>query len=321
MIFTGCGSTYYLSLAAAGWFQALTGTPAQGVPSSELWLFPELYYREKERSLLVAVSRSGATSETLRAVSAFQARGRGEVLTIQCQPDSPLAQLGRVNLVIPSGRENSVVQTRSFSSMYIAALALGARWGGQRELFDQMPRLLDRGERLIGEVGPRARRWAAELEVDRVYFLGSGPRYGLACEASLKMKEMSLTHSEPLHFLELRHGPKSMVDPRSLVVGLLSDGARPSEEAVLREAAALGARLLVLGEDPSPSAGAITLSLRSDLPEPLRSVLYLPLLQLLAYERAMLKELDPDRPTNLESVVVLEDEGPPARPRARSSSA
>ena len=60
----------------------------------------------------------------------------------------------------------------------------------------------------------------ADLDLDRFYFLGSGPRYGLACELSLKMKEMSLTHSEPFHFMEFRHGPMSMVTESTVIVGL-----------------------------------------------------------------------------------------------------
>ena len=66
-----------------------------------------------------------------------------------------------------------------------------------------------------------------DLTLDRFYFLGSGPRYGLACEVNLKMKEMTLTHSEPFHFLEFRHGPKSMVCESALVAGLLGSVGLP----------------------------------------------------------------------------------------------
>ena len=73
----------------------------------------------------------------------------------------------------------------------------------------------------------------ANLALDRFYFLGSGIRYGLACEANLKMKEMTLTHSEAFHFLEFRHGPMSMVNSETAVIGLLSDANRVHEMAVL----------------------------------------------------------------------------------------
>jgi glucosamine--fructose-6-phosphate aminotransferase (isomerizing) len=126
----------------------------------------------------------------------------------------------------------------------------------------------------------------------------------LACEANLKMKEMSLTHSEPFHFLEFRHGPKSMVGLTAMVVGLLSDAQRAYEGAVLREMRQLGAKTLVLGER-SDDREEVDIALESHVPEEVRNVLYLPLLQLMAYHRAIAKGLDPDRPHNLDAVVSL----------------
>ena len=95
-------------------------------------------------------------------------------------------------------------------------------------------------------------RWAAALGqddgLDRFYFLGSGPRYGLACELNLKMKEMVLCFSEPFHFMEFRHGPMSMVTPSTLLVGLRSEQNRDHEQVVLDEMQQRDARLLVMAE-------------------------------------------------------------------------
>src|SRR5512135_1469209 len=79
VIFTGCGSTYYLSLAAAALYQELSGRTARAAPGGELWLNPQTFLSQ-EKTLLVAVSRSGTTTETLRAVERFQARRRGDVV-------------------------------------------------------------------------------------------------------------------------------------------------------------------------------------------------------------------------------------------------
>ena len=85
----------------------------------------------------------------------------------------------------------------------------------------------------MDRLGDLPQRLGADLEVERFFFLGSGPFYGLACEAMLKLKEMSLSYAEPYHFLEFRHGPMSMVDARTLVVGLLSDTGLTEEIRVL----------------------------------------------------------------------------------------
>jgi glucosamine--fructose-6-phosphate aminotransferase (isomerizing) len=299
VVFTGCGSTYYLSLAAAATLQTLAGIPARGVPAGELVMYPEATYGPG-KTLLVAVSRSGETSETLEAVRAFQRQERGQVLVVTNYPDSSLAQLGTVTLAVPAGQERSIAQTRSFASMYVATTALAALLAERADLLSAMDGLPAVGERLVGDYEGLARSTGADLALDRTYWLGSGPRYGLACEASLKMKEMTLTHSEPFHFLEFRHGPKSMVSSTTLVVGLLSDRARAHEAAVLDEMRGLGARTLSLGEQDADVAFA------SGLPAAVRNVLYLPVLQLLAYHRALAKGLNPDKPTNLDAVVVLD---------------
>ena len=120
------------------------------------------------------------------------------------------------------------------------------------------------------------------------------------------MKEMSLSHSEPFHFLEFRHGPKSMVTETTLVVGLVSDHNRDQELRVLNEMSTLGASVISLGEHVEPIGQGASFSFDSEIVENAREVLYLPPLQLLALERAVAKGLNPDRPRNLDAVVQLD---------------
>ena len=144
------------------------------------------------------------------------------------------------------------------------------------------------------------------MSLQRFFFLGSGPNYGLACETMLKMKEMSLSYSEAYHFMEFRHGPKSMVDRSSLVVGLVSEEAREQEIAVLKEMQELGATILALADyEFGLEEFDHIVAFKSGTSDWARGVLYLPLLQLLAYHRAMAKGLDPDHPAHLDAVVKL----------------
>lgn len=298
VVFTGCGSTYYLSLAAAALFQSLTGLTARGLPASEIWLHPSTCLSTR-KTLLVAVSRSGETTETLSACGAFLDSGRKELVTLSCYPKAPLATMGRFNLVLESGQERSIAQTRAFSTLYLAAVSLAALWAEQDRLFSALDELGECAGRLIRQARPLAADLGGDDTLDRFYWLGSGPRYGLACELSLKMKEMSLSHSEPFHFMEFRHGPKAMVTPATLLVGLRSSGQAVSEGAVLKEVQALGGRSLALGERDAD------VEFQSGLEEAIAGVLYLPVGQLIAYERSIGKGLDPDRPHNLNSVVRL----------------
>ncbi len=299
IIFTGCGSTYYLSCAAGALFQELTGLTARGLPASELWLSPQSAYAASGTTVLVAISRSGETSETLMACEQFQSHNNGYLATLVCDAHSSLAKMGAMSLVFPSGMERSIAQTRAFSTLYLGVLGFSTIWANQLERFDEMQTLPRVGRRILTEYWQLAEKYGKNTDIDRIYLLGSGGRYGLACELNLKMKEMSLTHSEAFHFLEFRHGPKAMVNQNTLVVGLVSETNADYELAVLDDIGELGAEIITIGENKSD------VSFNCNLEEVSRNILYLPFGQMLAYERSIAKGFDPDRPLHLDPVVKL----------------
>lgn len=299
VIFTGCGSTYYLSCAAAAQYQMMTGQSARGLPASELWLSPKANYISDPPTLLVAISRSGETSETLRACDTFRGNRQGKIITMVCNPGSALTSMGDLNLVFPSGMEQSIAQTRAFSTLFLSAVGMFTIWTQGRFRFDQIKALPQVGKQILDNYHSLAESIGRDSEIDRIYFLGSGERFGLACELSLKMKEMCLTHSESFHFLEFRHGPKAMVNGNTVVAGLVSESNSSYELAVLEDVRKLGARTVSIGDVDAE------ISFHSGVEEVYRNVLYLPFGQMMAFERAIEKGLDPDHPTNLDAVVKL----------------
>ncbi len=306
VIFTGCGSTYYLSRWAARACEKQTGLPSRAAPASDMLYATDAWLHETKRTLLVAVSRSAETTETILALKRFNASHYGDSVVITCYPDRELARLSPNVVAVPDAQEESVAQTRSFSNMLLAVGWLVAR-EVPAEVLSVLP---EAGARLISKYADVAKRLGQDESIQKLFYLGSGSLYGLACEAMLKMKEMSLSYSEAFHEMEFRHGPMSMVDNESLMVGLIGDSTRDQGYAVLREMRAKNARTLGLMDTASPlPAGTFdeTVVFNSGLPELWRAPLYLPVLQLIAYERAVHKGLDPDRPTNLTAVVVLHD--------------
>jgi len=308
VIFIGCGSTYYLSLAAAQAFQGLTGIRAWGLPASELLLFPKTSYGPQE-TLLVAVSRSGETTETIRAVQAFREERSGPVVVITCYPRSTLArEVSRIGLVLAArqGQEKSIAQTRSFASMLVASQGFAGLVKDSVPYVKSLEGLPLIGNWLLQERAELARQLGEDMRLQQFFFLGSGPNYGVACETMLKMKEMSLSYSEAYHFLEFRHGPKSMVDESTLVAGLISGEGWEQEIAVLKEMQGFGATILALADSELGLEDFThVVSFKSGTSDWARGVLYLPVLQLMAYYRAMAKGLNPDRPTHLDAVVRL----------------
>ena len=306
VIFSGCGSTYFLSRWAARVSESVHKTISRAVPASDLLLFPDTWWHSGKRTLLVAVSRSGETTETIHAVERFLAAGLGDGIVITCYPESRLAQLTPHVIAMPDAQEESIAQTRSFTNMLLAVI-----WLITRRIPDEMPDVFaEAGQRLIEKGIEVAERIGRDDSIQRLFFLGSGPLYGLANEAMLKMKEISLSYAESFHFHEFRHGPMSMVDKQSLIVVLISDSAKEQQYALLREMKLLGAHTIGLQEaDDLKAKEALDYQVlfQSGVPEIWLAPFYLPVLQLMAYERAIHKGLNPDLPANLKSVVVLDD--------------
>jgi glutamine---fructose-6-phosphate transaminase (isomerizing) len=306
VIFSGCGSTYYLSWVGASLFQSLTGILAQAYPASEIALSPDVVFIPNTNTLFITVSRSGETTETLEAVKMFREKTGNPVVTITCYGESQLAKMADVVLLTEAAQEESLAQTRSFSSMLIVVEAIAGLLGGKT---DSLNPLVPTVQRLINEYDSLARQLGENKEFERFFFLGSGFVHGIAQEAMLKLKEMSFSYSEAFHMLEFRHGPMSMINEKSLVIGLITEEAHQQEAAVLRQMKDRGAQVLAVAEEDyglNLAEWTHFVELQSGLPLWVRPVAYLPVLQLLAYYRAMSCGKNPDQPENLVSVIVLD---------------
>lgn len=306
LVFTGCGSTHYLAQFAAPYFQSVTGIRCRAVPASELLLQTDTIVTPAERPLIVALSRSGETSETIMAVEKMRTRG-SDALTISCYADTSLAAVSSLTIDVPEGREESFAQTRSFAGMLVAVQCLAALTADDSHLLDELRQLPSLGPDLIRRAQQATQPWATTDSYQRITYLGSGPLYGLANEATVKMKEMALSLAEGYHFMEFRHGPMSLVDHDHLVVGLVSETTRAYELAVLRDLRERHAQVLVIANGDAQEIGDWdgTFSLNSPLSERANGVLFLPFLQYLACQRACWRGLNPDRPRNVVMSIQL----------------
>lgn len=304
ILFIGCGSTYYLSKIASATLSRITGIQSRALPSSEVWLYPGSI--PNERSLLVVISRSGTTTETLRALERFRDVNGGPILAVTCYPQSPMAIASDYKLTAPLAKEKSVIQTRSFTSMLLLIMILVATLNNDNMISMGIQHLPEKLSNLMDQKSDIIKRIAENQEIDKFYFLGGGALQGIACEAALKLKEASLSYTEPFHFLEFRHGPMSIVNERTLITGLLSDFAFNEEIRVLEDMKSLGAKVLVVAEKYSIAwKPDYLIELKSDFNDFLRLPLYLPPFHLLAYYRAKAKGFNPDRPKHLSAVIEL----------------
>jgi glucosamine--fructose-6-phosphate aminotransferase (isomerizing) len=257
--------------------------------------------------VLIAVSRSGRTSETIEAVDAFRRATAGPVFALTVGADSAIAHAGDVLLDASVGLEPGVVHVASLTTMLMTGLAALAELTGEA-VQPVLTSFADSAPSFFNTALPLAEQLGGDSTIEEFTFLGSGPWRGIASEAMLKVKEMSHAPAESFHTLEFRHGFGTRISGRSLMVGFLSDRASAAEQAVLDEFRAdQGARTVAIGAHATRATGGDTLTMPPHLPEWARLVLALPFAQRLALERARLNGLDPDTPLNLRPVILLDE--------------
>lgn len=310
IIFTGCGTSYYLSLSAAALFQSFTNRRARGVPSSELVLFPQSVITKGKDYLLISFSRSGETSETILAVQRLKEEFGARCLAFTCDANSPLAKICDHTIAIERAGEKSVVMTKSFTSMLLAAQMCIAIILGDEKYYRQLASLPQIGKRILSEKKNYVKEIGENDELTHFVFLGTGPYYGLACESMLKMKEMTYTTSEAYYSLEFRHGPISCVSKNTLVVCLHSNSGDSYEKDILKDVRNFGARTLLMVEKLTERRAGnadYVIELSSKLSPWVGGMLYMPFTQLLGYYRARHRGIDPDHPQHLTPVVRLRE--------------
>lgn len=308
ILFAGCGSSYNLSIVAAATLKHLTGFDARALPSSDVLMLPKLVFPRRREHVLVAVSRSGETTETLQALDYFKKNVPGPSLALTCYENSTLAREAGESLVASAAKESSVVGTGSVAAMLLMSQLAAAYAAGSSEFEAELRRLPLLVDGLLRINHPYVRDLAGDRLFQKFVFLGTGPYYGLAADSSLKLKEMALVCSESYHSLEFRHGPIASLDDHTLVFCLSMQASAPYEGKLIAEIKEKGAKTFVICEkaDGGLDEADYLVEINSGLSDFARSCLYLPLLQLFAYYQGMLRGLDPDHPRFLESVTKLD---------------
>ena len=314
IVLLSCGTSYHAALIGRSMIERLAGL------TTEVDLASEFRYRDAilgPGTLVVAVSQSGETADTLGAVHAAAERG-ARTLGITNVIGSALARDAHGVIYTHAGPEIGVASTKTFSAtvaaLYLLAVALGRDRGylnaqdTQKRLgeLSDMPLLMSEILALHDQVGPIAREIAPHTNL---LYLGRGPQHAVALEGALKLKEISYIHAEGYAAGEMKHGPIALIDERMPVVVLTPrDASYDRMVGNVEEIKARGGRVIAVCH-----RGDVEMTNRVNrvLEVPAAPDLLMPLLtsiplQLLAYEVALLRGTDVDQPRNLAKSVTVE---------------
>ena len=307
-LFIACGSSYYVSRTIAAQWTRLLQASCTAVPASEFLFAPQEVLKRTGARQVVLVSRSGKTTEVLRAAEWFKANAAVRTLGVTCSETSVLEELCTHTVNLLWADEKSMVMTRSFTSILLLFERLSAKFAGDAGLASALDGIPEKTARWLAVNADKIRAFGAKRRFADFVFLGQGAHYWLAQEAALKLTEMSSSYAQAYHTLEFRHGPKSIASADTLITFLLSDAAAEEESLIVGELRKLGAVTLVVANRATPALrrdSDLLVELGLDEPEYARLAMAAIPAQLLGLEVGLRKGLNPDVPKNLTRAVVL----------------
>jgi len=315
VLILACGTSHYSSLVAKQWIESLARIPCTVEIASEYRYRDSVPHKD---ALVVVVSQSGETADTLAALKHARALGHAHTLAICNVATSSMVRQTEMLFLTRAGTEVGVASTKAFTTQLIAHFLLAltlAKLRGKLSAKDET-KWLTALRHLPGAIQaalalePHLIAWAqAFASKEHALFLGRGLHYPIALEGALKLKEISYIHAEAYPAGELKHGPLALVDADMPVVAIApNDALLEKLKSNLQEVRARGGELYVVADlDSQVTAGEgmhlIRVSEHAGLLSPVVHVIPL---QLLAYHTAVLRGTDVDKPRNLAKSVTVE---------------
>lgn len=309
-----CGTSYHAGLIGRYWLESLAGIAANIEVASEF------RYRRpvvRKNSLIVTISQSGETADTIAGLLEAKRLGFGHSLSICNVPESTLVRESDLTLMTRAGPEIGVASTKAFTTQLVAlmllVIALGRRHGLKPEveakLVAQLRELPGAVERVLASSDSLKKLAEQFADKQHALFLGRGTMYPVAMEGALKLKEISYIHAEAYPAGELKHGPLALVDAAMPVIAVApNDELLEKLKSNLQEVRARGGELIVFADPHSgvESGPGVQVFEVAPIDNALAPIVYTVPLQLLAYHVAVLKGTDVDKPRNLAKSVTVE---------------
>jgi glucosamine--fructose-6-phosphate aminotransferase (isomerizing) len=272
-------------------------------------LFPRLAQLNSAVLQAVIISRSGRTSEAVRAAELLSREHNLATIALTCASDSDLAKVCQLAIVLPVADEKSMVMTRSFTCMLLAILQLAVSQTRAPSISPSIEAVASAVSARIQSCNTSIESFIASHSFADYIYLAQGPFFAIAREAALKITEMSCSYAQAYHTLEFRHGPKSIVSPQTCLTFFLSESALQAESEVLVEMKELGGTIITVCNRAPESvrrASDLLFELEVDVSELALLVPFIVPAQLFGFHAGVKKGFNPDEPRNLSRVVILD---------------
>ncbi len=309
-----CGTSYNSGMVSRYWFESLAGVPC------DVEIASEFRYRKsavRRNSLIITLSQSGETADTLAALRLAKELGYLGSLAICNVPGSSLVRESDLSLMTKAGTEIGVASTKAFTTQLTVLLMLVAKIGRlkgvsgdvEHEIVHALQALPSRIEQMLSQ-DKRIEALAEDFsDKHHALFLGRGDQYPIALEGALKLKEISYIHAEAYAAGELKHGPLALIDADMPVIVVAPNNELLEKlKSNIEEVRARGGHLYVFADEDAGFTNSETMHIISmpHVEEVIAPIFYTVPLQLLSYHVALIKGTDVDQPRNLAKSVTVE---------------
>ncbi|WP_431065470.1 glutamine--fructose-6-phosphate transaminase (isomerizing) [Methylotuvimicrobium sp.] len=309
-----CGTSYHAGLVARYWFEKLAKVPCNIEVASEYRYRKPIVPRG---TLVVTISQSGETADTLAALQEAKKLGAKYSLAICNVPESSLVRESDLVMMTRAGPEIGVASTKAFTTqlatLLLLVIAIGRRFGLTKELENKisselfsLPGKIEAVLQLDDKIKQLSEQFA---EKQHALFLGRGTHYPIAMEGALKLKEISYIHAEAYPAGELKHGPLALIDAEMPVITVAPNNSLLEKlKSNIQEVSARGGQLIVFMDETLAAENDVNVQIIKMPPveNEISPIIYTIPLQLLSYHVAVLKGTDVDQPRNLAKSVTVE---------------
>lgn len=306
MTYVGCGSGYCLCQSGELSAKVRIGIPASTLAAGDLMLNYRSYEKLLEGTLLVTPSRSGSTSEVIKAIGNVKSVKDVPVLGISCTEGSDLSRTADFTLELPWAYDASVCQTRSVVNLYVAELLIAAYLSGDEKLVRDIDIAIKAGNDYMNKYEEEIKKLVL-ADWSYAVLLGDGEMQGIANEGAIAFTEIAQVRAHYFHLLDVRHGPIVMINSDTLVIACLTSKEFEYQKALVEEIVKRGAKVITYSDEPISKMDNVYLQITSgiSLDSAVHGIPFIFIPQILAYFKAEQKGINPDNPDGLAAWIEL----------------
>ena len=301
----GCGSSYMLAKSAAALFDSFADTSARAIPAGDYILDPEFWKETVRGSTVIALSRSGLTSEMVMAVKHIRETLACPTISLTAKEGSDLSALSDLDMAMPWIYDNSVCQTRTVANLYAAILLLASEYAELPSLWESVLAAGIEGNAFHLKNRPVLEDISAQ-NWDNAVVLADGPVCGIAEEGALAFTEIAMLPGRYFHLLDYRHGPIVIGGERTLTLMLLRPGEDVLQGAMVRDVIGRGGIVVTVSDEAENRYGANAHIQISGIGAfAAWGIPFIYIIQMIALLKAVALGGNPDQPAGLDPYISL----------------